>query len=215
MKIIIMLLLVFLSAGAIRAQTFDEWLRQKKTQKKYLLEQIASLKVYGGYLKKGYDISKKGLNTISAIKNGDFGLHSDFFNSLKTVNPEVGRYSRGRDILEQQELIAKKIDRIKREYNQSGIFSSLEKKYFDRVFQKLETDCKQTIEKLDQVVRSGELEMKDSERIERIDVLYTESTGQLDFANAFSNSIILLAVQRSNEKNDLDNIRTWYGIKGN
>lgn len=43
------------------AQTFDEWFRQKKTQKKYLVQQIAALKVYLGYLKEGYEIAQKGM----------------------------------------------------------------------------------------------------------------------------------------------------------
>jgi hypothetical protein len=34
------------------AQTWSEWFSQKKTQKKYLLEQVAALKIYAGYLKK-------------------------------------------------------------------------------------------------------------------------------------------------------------------
>lgn len=35
-----------LCCGPLPAQSFSEWFKQKKTQKKYLLEQIAALQMY-------------------------------------------------------------------------------------------------------------------------------------------------------------------------
>jgi len=83
-KIIFIGLMLFLSAGNIHAQTFSEWFRQKKTQKKYLLQQIAALQVYIGYAQKGYRIAKEGLTTIGGFTKGEFDLHSDFINSLSS-----------------------------------------------------------------------------------------------------------------------------------
>ena len=71
-----------LCAENLSAQTSSEWFRQKATQKKYLLQQIAALQVYSGYLSKGYSIAKNGLNTIKNIKNGDLLQHSNYFTSL-------------------------------------------------------------------------------------------------------------------------------------
>jgi len=49
MKKIFLFLLLVVSAGSnLQAQTFAEWFQQKKTQKKYLLQQIAALQVYIG-----------------------------------------------------------------------------------------------------------------------------------------------------------------------
>src|SRR5438046_646086 len=107
MKIII-IILSFLAAGQLcRAQTYDEWVRQSKTQKKYLLEQILALKTYIGYAEKGYSIASKGLNTIKDIKDGDFNLHDNFFNSLSAVNPQVKKYSKVAAIIAMQISIGK------------------------------------------------------------------------------------------------------------
>lgn len=65
----------FSGTRASKVQTFHEWFRQKKTQKKYLIQQIAALKVYLGYVQKGYSIAQKGLTTVSNIKKGNFDLH--------------------------------------------------------------------------------------------------------------------------------------------
>ena len=52
------MLFAIISTGT-RAQTFAEWFRQSATQKKYLLQQIAALQVYIGYVQKGYSIAKE------------------------------------------------------------------------------------------------------------------------------------------------------------
>ena len=48
------------SFQAAKAQTFAEWFQQKKTQIKYLTEQIAALEQYGNYVKQGYRIAQGG-----------------------------------------------------------------------------------------------------------------------------------------------------------
>ena len=73
----------------LSAQTWSEWFRQKKTQKKYLLQQIAALQVYADYASKGYGIARDGLGIIGNIRKGDFSMHSNYFSSLIKVNPQV------------------------------------------------------------------------------------------------------------------------------
>ena len=58
MKKILILFLLTIIVTTTQAQTFAEWFRQKKTQKQYLIQQIAALQVYIGYAQKGYSIAK-------------------------------------------------------------------------------------------------------------------------------------------------------------
>ena len=78
MKNIMIYFFCLLNITALKAQTFSEWFRQKKTQEKYLIQQIAGLEVYAGYLKKGYKIFDTGSKTISKIKSGDLNMHQLF-----------------------------------------------------------------------------------------------------------------------------------------
>ncbi len=64
MKTILLVIATVLLFQSANAQTWDEWFKQKKTQKKYLVQQIAALRVYLDYLKKGYTVVHNGLNTI-------------------------------------------------------------------------------------------------------------------------------------------------------
>ena len=107
MKKLLIISIMVLCAENLSAQTWAEWFRQKATQKKYLLQQIAALHVYLGYLSKGYSIAKDGLNTIKSIKNGDLLQHTNYFTSLVTVNPQIKRYKKVADIIAIQISIAK------------------------------------------------------------------------------------------------------------
>lgn len=78
MKRLIVLILFAILSTDVKAQTFAEWFRQSATQKKYLLQQIAALQVYIGYVQKGYSIAKEGLSAISDIKHGEFKLQRLF-----------------------------------------------------------------------------------------------------------------------------------------
>src|SRR3954463_9131175 len=88
MKLLLLLLLLTIHT-VCKAQTWDEWFKQKKTQVKYLEEQIIALHVNGNYLEEGYKIVQGGLSAIHDIKNGDFNLHKDYFSSLKRVNTAI------------------------------------------------------------------------------------------------------------------------------
>ncbi len=104
-----LIILFVLSVSFCQGQTYDEWFRQKKTQKKYLLEQIAALQTYIGYAGKGYSIVTGGLSIIRNIKHGDFNLHNNFFNSISSVNPAIKKYSKVVSIIVMQISIAKQV----------------------------------------------------------------------------------------------------------
>lgn len=211
-RLIILILFAILSTGT-KAQTFAEWFRQSSTQKKYLLQQIAALQVYIGYVQKGYSIAKQGLNTISDIKHGEFNLHKDYFNSLKTVNPKIKSYSKVADIIALQVNIIKVYKDAAKQVKQSGSFAVGEISYINGVFERLVDDCTKTIDALITVTTSGELEMKDDERLKRIDALYSDMQDKYTFVQGFSNEAKLLAGSRIREQNDIQTSRAVNGIK--
>lgn len=214
MKKILLALLVFVSAaGSLKAQTFAEWFQQKKTQKKYLIQQIAALQIYIGYAKKGYKIAKEGLNTIGGFTKGEFNLHTDYFNSLKSVNPEIRRYVKVAEIIALQVKIIQNYNRTYRQLNSSDAFSEDELAYIGRVYSRLLDDCDKTLDELITITTDGKLEMKDDERIERIDKLYLDMQDKFTFSQSFSNDAKSLAASRLNDKSDVQTSRVLQGIK--
>ena len=198
MKTLIILLLLLASIGS-KAQTWDEFFRQKATQKKYLLQQIAALKVYADYLSKGYKIADKGLKTIKGFTKGEFELHSDFFSSLKTVNPVIGDSKKIKEIFSWQVAILKDYNSI----NKILTSSDNDREYFKSVREKVLKECEQDIEELMLVISSGKLEMKDDERIKRIDKLYERMKEKYQFTKAFSSKVKVLNLQREQEDRNI------------
>lgn len=212
-KIVLALLVCVSAAGNLKAQTFAEWFQQKKTQKKYLVQQIAALQVYIGYAKKGYKIAKEGLNTIGGFTRGEFNLHTDYFNSLKSVNPEVRRYVKVAEIIALQVKIIQNYNRTYRQLNSSDAFSGDELAYIGRVYSRLLDDCDKTLDELITITTDGKLEMKDDERIERIDKLYLDMQDKFTFSQSFSNDAKSLAASRLKDKSDVQTSRVLQGIK--
>lgn len=203
-------LFAFLSS---KAQIADEWLNQKATQKKYLLQQIAALQVYIGYAKKGYNIVNGGITTIKNITNGDFNLHRDFFNSLKNVNPAIRRYAKVTDIIAYQVKIIKQTKGTLQQIRETKQFTETELDYCKQVFDNLLDECMKTVEELMLVTTSGKLEMKDDERLKRIDRLYADVQDKYSFTCSFSEDMGILAVQRLGEQMEINHSKIINEIK--
>jgi hypothetical protein len=213
MKKIVVFVLLLIAVLSVNAQTWDEWFRQRKTQRRYLLKQIAALKVYIDYAQKGYDIASKGLATIRNIKNGDFNLHKDFLGSLKLVNPAVKKYGKVADIIGFQVRIIKGTKQTIQHIRESGQFTPEELNYCTKVFDNLLDECFKSIDELFLVITSGELEMKDDERIKRIDMLYTDMQHKHAFSEDFGNGMGMLAMQRANEQVEINYSKILNGLQ--
>lgn len=188
-------------------QTIAEWMQQKKTQIKYLQQQIVALQIYIGYAKEGYNILHRGTDVISDIKKGDFNLHSDYFNSLKSINPNVEQYSKIAEMIAMHKRIIKIYKTTSKKAEQSDQFTTKEISYILRVFASLLNDSFTNINELTDILQPGKFEMKDDERIRRIEILYNDTEGMNIFAQHFSNEINLLSVQRLKENYEVKNSR--------
>ncbi|MBR2647967.1 MAG: hypothetical protein ACRCSM_09865 [Sediminibacterium sp.] len=212
-KIMILVTVGLFAFHSSNAQTTDEWLNQKSTQKKYLLQQIAALQVYIGYAKKGYTVVTSGINTIRNIKNGDLNLHRDFFNRLKNVNPAIRRYAKVADIIAYQVKIIKQTKMTLQQIKETKQFTETEVDYCKQVFDNLLDECIKTVDELILVTTSGNLEMKDDERLKRIDSLYADVQDKYSFACSFSDDMGILAVQRLGEQMEINRSKLINGIK--
>ena len=213
MKISIIIFLLILFSAKTDGQTLEEWIQQKKTQKKYLLQQISGLQLYIGYLQKGYSIAGKGLSFIGELKKGEYDLHQDYFANLKSVNPTIKNYVRIADILSIafQTLHSSKsaFKGIKR----SKVLTQKELNHIQAVYGRLLNASSNTISELMDVITSGKLQMTDDERISRIELLYDDVQDQYKFSQRFNSENKLMIVARLGEKKEVEFGRNIYGIK--
>jgi len=194
-------------------QTFAEWFSQKKTQKKYLLKQIAELQAHFLQLKKGYDIARGGLKTIHGITSGELNLHQAFFTSLKMVNPKISQYSKVGDIISNQVAIIRLKKEAMRSLNAPGKFAEGDRNMVTGVFAGILHESAALLDDLVNVITSGRLEMPDDQRIKRIEELYLASQEQKAAAYNLYRDISFVAVQRTRELSDAAALRQLYEIK--
>ncbi|WP_121355737.1 hypothetical protein [Flavisolibacter nicotianae] len=203
MKQLSVLALFVLAGNVCQAQTSDEWIRQTATQKKYLIQQIAALRVYLDYVQEGYVLVQKGLTAISGIKQGEFDLHRAFLGSQKSINPLIENYAKEADMIAHQQKVVQLSQAVRKQVRADNLFNAAEADYVSKVFEKVLDDCNELISGFTSVMTSHRLEMKDDERLQRIGALYSMMQEACAFAQDFASEIKLLCLQRMKEQADV------------
>jgi len=196
--------LLLLSFSA-QCQTWDEVFKQKETQKKYLLEQIMALKIYAGYLKKGYEIAGTGLKTVKDISNGEFNLHSYFISSLKTASPAMRNDVRVAEIIAFQLEIKNAFKKIR----ESEYLSASNRAYIQSVRNKVMKECAGDLEELLLTITSG-VEMTEDGRMGRLENIYESMKDKFAFTRSFCNHVHALIKQKENEQRSVKKVQQFY-----
>lgn len=202
------ILLCVLTLQVAQAQTFAEWFSQKKTQIKYLTQQIAALEQYGSYVKQGYQIAQSGWGGIGNWVKGEFNLHSAYYGSLKTVNPEISSNPKADSIVSYARLIPQQFDHL------DGL-SSLDndtRSYISKVQTAVLNETNKGLAELQMVMTDGKAQLTDDERIKRLDAINERVKDKLVFSGSFCNTVRMLIVQRNNSLNDINTLKSIYGI---
>ncbi len=204
--------LVMVCLQAAQAQTWDEWFKQNKTQRKYLLEQIAHLQVYIDHARKGYQLVQGGLQVIHRIKEGEFSLHQAFIASLSAINPSIAAYADVATMAQRQvRLYARYRDLVKQLRTTEG-FTSEEIDLVYTALTELVRQAAQTLDESIKITTRQRLSLTDDERIKRITALKEQSLQQENHFQRMQHSVQQWAAQRMAEATDVERVRTWHGI---
>jgi hypothetical protein len=155
------------------------------------------------------------LQTIQNIKKVDFNLHFNFFDSLKKVNPKIKNWAKVADIIAYQIRIIKVTRQTIQDIRETRQFTDNELDYCKGVFDNLLEECLKNIDELVTIITDGTLEMKDDERIQRIDKLYADMQDKYSFTSSFSNEIGILSVQRVSEQVEINMSKKINGLTPN
>lgn len=210
MKRIVVVLGVLCLALNAGAQTWDEWFHQKRTQIRYLLEQVSALRVYGNAVRKGYDLVDSGLKSIGRLKESDLRLHQDHFASLLTVEQRVKGSEFTRRIVFLQTAIQKLQSECKRKQLMASEFSSAEKDYFAKVLRKISEENITARAEAVLLTSDGFYLMTDDERLKRLQALSVNIEDLYVFARHFSNTISIAALSRTKEQKEVKKLKALY-----
>ncbi|WP_121811292.1 hypothetical protein [Mucilaginibacter kameinonensis] len=196
-------------AAEAKAQSFAEWFRQNSTQKKYLLQQIAALQVYAGYLKQGYSVARGGLGSISGSLTAENLLHGSYYNRLAIPGQAVKDNPQVAEILVwQQDILA-----LLASTGQVLGLTQAEKDYLSGVRSAVLKDCDLQLTTLQAIIRDGQAQMSDAERLAGIAGIHSAMQDNYHFAASFSAQVRSYALQRAREHGDALTTRALYNIK--
>lgn len=200
------LMLCAFSFQHVQAQSFAEWFNQKKTQIKYLTQQIAALQAYRSSLEQGYGLLKGEWNAIGNFKNGEFGLHTDYYHSLSAVNPVVKSSVDITTLQAEQQSMISQFNAI----NDLSGLTAEEQSYTSSVRQNMINQCDNDLDDLQTVLTAGQLEMSDDERIKRIKQITAAIKDKYVFTCTFASQVKILAIQRKQSIQINQTLRGYY-----
>lgn len=208
----LMFCLIITSVSA-KCQTWDEWVNQKKTKLKYIEQQIAAFQVYAVYLKQGYKVVGEGWSMVNDIKHGDFDLHNNYFNALTEVNPSIKNDDKVESITSLQLRIIETSDNTQKFATDDSYLQTEEKDYVAKVMNNLLGNCADNLSELQMLTQSGIASLKDDERLQRMDGIYTDMQDKYAFAKNFESAVHVLALSRKKNSNDVSTSKLLYGLK--
>jgi len=200
--------LLILVSTTSKAQTFAEWFSQKKTQIKYLTQQIAALEQYGKDVEQGYRIEHSGWNGIDGWVKDEFDLHSAYYNSLKTVNPVIKDDRKIDSIITYAQSIPRWFDHL----NGLTALDSDTHSYIDKVKATVLNKTDKDLSELKLVITDNGIQLTDDERIKRLDNIYSRVKEKKVFTQSFCSAVRMLIIQRNSELNDINTLKGIYGI---
>lgn len=199
----LLLLWCVLMMAFAHAQTFGEWFRQKKTQIAYYTKQIAALKMYNDLLVDGYGIVRDGLQVAHDLRQGEFDLHHDYFQSLRSVNGSfktddaVNVYN---NIIRQCDAVLSLADRL----------PAAQQQHVQSVINTLKQKANETYHSYEGLTTNDQYQLTDDERMQRIDATIATLHDQYAFAKRLYYGLQKIMLQESKETHDAKGLEKTY-----
>ena len=209
-RVVVLLPLVF-NIQLVNAQNWNELFRQKKTQRKYLIDQVAGLQVYLSYAKRGYDVVKDGATLVGDVRRADFDLHCGYFNSLKVVGPAIQDADEVKEVRRMHLEIERSRDAGLRLISKNReVLGDLQVREVKGVYSKLLGEADKIVERLNLLLENGKLEMTDDERLTGIGVLYEAMKRKYSDCLRFGKSLQALIESRKRHLKELEVLKRLY-----
>lgn len=204
--------IAFCSAGwaKVPAPTWNELFKQKKTQTKYSVQQIAGLQVYLELVKQGYKLAKSGLELVNTIKNGEFSLHDAYYLSLKIVSSRVRQYPNLSATINNLQFINSQSNWLRKSVRNNDVFTNDRTQFVLDCLSRLDADMAASLNELTGIISDNKLEMSDDERMKRIDQLFEYTTKRVVFIKSFTGVTIAIGRSKKIEEGEVNLLKSIY-----
>jgi hypothetical protein len=153
------------------------------------------------------------LNDITDWVQKQKDLYSEYYQELVQVKNVISTYERVKDIISKQERI---VEEYKASYDlikKDSHFNSQELNYIYGVYSGILDQSVKNLQQLTVVVTSFLSQMSDGDRMKLIDGVGSEVDRNYSDLNSFTQSNILISLQRARSQTDAEEIKSLYGIE--
>ena len=140
------------------------------------------------------------------MSKGEFNLHNSFISSLKAVSPTIRNNGKVVDVIILQLEIRQAFGSIRK----SKLLDATTLTYAEEVRENVIDECEKDLDELLLVITSGKVEMKDDERLKRLEDIYKRMVDKSQFVQHFTNQLKMFGRQKQHEEQSIHDLKKLY-----
>jgi hypothetical protein len=180
-------------------------LRIQKLQNKTIWLQNAQKKIEN-------TLSKLKLKEISDWTQKQKDLYKNYYEGLMKVKSIITYYQRIKDITQKQVRFVDEYERAWSLFQKDDHFNADELVYMQKVYSGILEESMKNIDQIFLILNSFSTQMSDAKRLEIINTAADQIDTNYDDLTLFNRQNVLLSLQRTKTKNDVDAVKKFYGI---
>jgi hypothetical protein len=199
---------LLLTSNPVRSQSIADLAAQLSLD----AQKLSSIKSTLQDMYKGYESLRQGYTRVRDIARDNFNLHQLFLDGLWVLSAAVRNDPRIEVIIETEYHLVAIYQAASSRLAGSTAFTPQELDYILSAFSAVLDRSLQSMQELTMVTTDGQLRMSDDQRLQVITRIDTETRAQLSSLQQFDNSLTVQAAQRQKEANDINTLKSIYGI---
>ena len=158
-------------------------------------------------------MSKLKLTEISDWSKKQKELYAKYFDELWKVKNAISSYQAVRDIIKKQVQLVQEYSKAFNLSKQDKNFTADEINYMLKVYTGILDESIKNIDQIQLVINAFATQMTDAKRLEIIHAAGNNIEQNITDLRQFNQQNIIISLQRSKEKNDIDVVKKLYGIE--
>ncbi len=157
-------------------------------------------------------MSKLRLTEISDWAKKQKDLYANYFDELWKVKNAISNYQLVKEIINKQIQLVREYHKVFNISRQDKNFTDKELDYMQSVYAGILNESLKNIEQMQLVTNAFTTQMSDAKRLEIIHSAGDQIDQNITDLRQFNQQNIIISLQRSKEKNNIDVVKSLYGI---
>lgn len=158
-------------------------------------------------------MSKLELDDITDWVQKQKNLYQEYYNELATVKDLISGYDKLKGLVQMQSRIVSEYESAYQLFKQDKHFSGSEIDFMFNIYSGIVDQSLKNLDQAMMVVSSFQTSMTDAERMNIIESASVRMQKNYDDLKRFNNQNIQLSLQRSQSQEDVQSIKSLYGIE--